>query len=143
MMSATEKKFRKQQQFFFDMLPEGMTDFGLDPSWVRIYPYQILAAPGETKQVQIRVQNYKPSPMKMEVALVAPPEWRIEPDVLKFEVPANSKASHAVSRDAAQGLDARATPRFAIAADVMSDGKYLGQITEATVDIMGPGARTT
>ena len=47
MMEATEQKFRRQQQFFFDVLPEGEVDFGLDPSWVKIYPYQILLAPGE------------------------------------------------------------------------------------------------
>jgi hypothetical protein len=28
------------------------------------------------------------------------------------------------------------SPRFAIAADVLCDGKYLGQITEAVVDLM-------
>ena len=74
--------------------------------------------------------------MKMEVALVAPPEWRIAPDVAKFEVPANSKASHAVSVTLPKEWTARNT-RFAIAADVVADGKYLGQITEAVVDMKG------
>jgi glyoxylase-like metal-dependent hydrolase (beta-lactamase superfamily II) len=136
MMSATERHFRKQQKLFFDILPEGMTNFAMDPSWVRLYPYQILAAPGETKQVQIHVQNYKPSAMKMEVALVAPPEWRITPDVAKFEVPANSKASSTVAVTLPKDWTARNT-RFAIAADVVADGKYLGQITEAVVDMKG------
>ena len=31
----------------------------------------------------------------------------------------------------------RPRPRFAIAADVVRDGKYLGQITEAVVDLKG------
>jgi hypothetical protein len=35
--------------------------------------------------------------MTIEVALVAPSEWRIEPDVLKFEVPANGKAARPVT----------------------------------------------
>ncbi len=136
MMSATERHFRKQKQLFFDILPEGMSNFAMDPSWVRLYPYQILAAPGETKQVQIHVQNYSPSAMKMEVALVAPPEWRITPDVAKFEVPANSKGSHTVSVMLPKSWSAR-SPRFAIAADVMANGKYLGEITEAVVDMKG------
>jgi glyoxylase-like metal-dependent hydrolase (beta-lactamase superfamily II) len=133
-MLATQAKFEKQKQFFADLLPEGETNFGLDPSWVSIYPYQILTAPGERQRLEVRVQNYKPEPVKMEVALVAPAEWKIEPPVVSFEAPANGKASRpveiAIPRDWAPP-----GPRFAIAADVMRDGKYLGQVTEAVVDI--------
>ncbi|MEK7408420.1 MAG: MBL fold metallo-hydrolase, partial [Acidobacteriota bacterium] len=134
LLLATEKKMRQQQQLFFDLLPEGQSNFGLDPSWVSIYPYQILAARGERLKLSVRVQNYKPSPMKMEVALVAPAEWSVEPDVLKFEAPANSMASQPVEIFIPKDWAAPG-PRFAIAADVMSDGKYLGQITEAVVEM--------
>jgi len=136
MMTATERHFRKQQQLFYDILPDGMSNFGMNPSWVRLYPYQILAAPGETKQIQVHVLNYSPSPMKLEVALVAPPEWRITPDIAKFEVPANSKGSSTVAVTLPRNWAAQ-SPRFAIAADVVADGKYLGQITEAVVDMKG------
>ena len=80
------------------------------------------------------VQNYKPSPMKLEVALVAPSEWRIEPDVVKFEVPAKSHDRQPVHIQLPSTWKPPC-PRFAIAADVVCDGKYLGQITEAVVDI--------
>ncbi len=133
---ATQEKMKRQQQLFIGLLPEGETNFGMDPSWVSIYPYQIVAAPGERQRLEVRVQNYKPAPMKMEVALVAPSEWRIEPDVLKFEVPANGKAARPVEITIPKGW-AAAGPRFAIAADVMSDGKYLGEITEAVVEMRG------
>ncbi len=72
--------------------------------------------------------------MIMEVALVAPSEWRIEPDVLRFEVPAGGRGQKSfriqIPRDWRPPW-----PRFAIAADVVCDRKYLGQITEAVVDI--------
>jgi glyoxylase-like metal-dependent hydrolase (beta-lactamase superfamily II) len=133
-MTATEQKLRKQQQFFFDLLPEGETDFGMDPSWVKIYPYQMLLAPGERARGEVRVQNYRPSAMKIEVAIIAPAEWRIEPDVLKFEAPARGKKSQAFTIALPKDWEPP-SQRFAIAADVMSDGKYLGQITEAVVDM--------
>lgn len=133
-MLATEKKFRTQQSFFFDLLPEGETDFGLDPSWVSIYPYQVLATPGAGQRLEVRVQNYRQAPMKMEVALIAPSEWRIVPDVLKFEAPAGQVARQAVEITIPKGWNG-AGPRFAIAADVVRDGRYLGQITEAVVDM--------
>lgn len=135
-LEATEKKLRRQQQFFFDLLPEGETNFGLDPSWVSIYPYQILAARGQRQKLEVRVQNYKPSPVKMEIALVAPAEWTIEPDVLKFEAPANSITSRPFEIMVPKDWSAPG-PRFAIAADVIRDGKYLGQITEAVVEMRG------
>jgi hypothetical protein len=109
-------------------------DFGLDPSWVKIYPYQILTEPGQREELQIRVQNYKSSPMKIEVALVAPSEWRIEPDVAKIEVQPRSHAHYSVHITVPASWKPP-SPRFAIAGDVMCDGKYLGQITEAVVDI--------
>ena len=107
----------------------------MDPSWVKIYPYQIITQPGRRQELQVRVQNYKPSPMKMEVALVVPSEWRIEPDVARFEVPPRSHGQHPVHITVPASWKPP-SPRLAIAADVMCDGKYLGQITEAVVDIV-------
>ncbi|MBI3682282.1 MAG: MBL fold metallo-hydrolase [Acidobacteria bacterium] len=135
-MLATEQKLRRQQQFFFDLLPEGETDFGLDPSWVKIYPYQMLIAPGATQQAEVRVQNYRPGPMKVEVALITPSEWRVEPDVLEFEVPAKGHGKKSFTIAIPKGWSAP-SPRLAIAADVRAGGRYLGQITEAVVDLAG------
>jgi glyoxylase-like metal-dependent hydrolase (beta-lactamase superfamily II) len=134
-MVATEQKFRQQEQFFNDLLPDGEVGFGMDPSWVKIYPYQILAKAGQRQSLELRVQNYKPSPMKIEMALVAPAEWRIEPDVAKLEIPARSHA-HTQVHIAIPASWKPPCPRFAIAADVVRDGRYLGQITEAVVDII-------
>lgn len=136
LLAATEQKFRRQQQFFIDLLPEGETDFAMNPSWLRLYPYQMLIAPGETRKLEIHASNYGAAPMKLEVALVAPAEWRIEPESCALTVPARgqSKTSAAISvpRDWTPPA-----PRFAIAADVMRDGRYIGQLTEAVVEMRG------
>jgi glyoxylase-like metal-dependent hydrolase (beta-lactamase superfamily II) len=131
---ATEQKLRQQQQLFAEILPEGEINFGLDPSWAKIYPYQMLVSPGQRQRAEVRVQNYRATPMKVEVALVAPSEWVIEPEMVKFEVPANAKGSRPFHITVPKDWSAPA-PRFAIAADVMADGKYLGQITEAVVEV--------
>lgn len=133
-MLATEQKFRTQQKYFFDLLPEGETDFGLDPSWVKIYPYQMVLGPGSVQKAEIRVQNYRTEPMEMEVAVVAPSEWRIEPDTLKFTVPAKSH-QHAPFTITVPKTWEGPGPRLAIAADVRAGKRYLGQITEAVVDV--------
>ena len=134
LLEATEQKMRRQQQLFFDVLPEGQVNYGMDPSWVSIYPYQMLIAPGGRQRAEVRVRNYDPSPKKMEVALIAPPEWRIEPEVIRFEAAGSAQSSREFHISIPRGWQGP-MPRLAIAADVMAGGRYLGQITEAVVEV--------
>jgi glyoxylase-like metal-dependent hydrolase (beta-lactamase superfamily II) len=131
---ATEQKMRRQDQWFHEIIADPDANFGLDPSWCSIYPYQMVVKPGDSVSAEIRVQNYRNAPMRMEIALVAPQEWRIEPDVLRFEAPAQAKSARAFQIRIPLEWQP-ASPRFAIAADVICDRKYLGQITEAIVEL--------
>lgn len=131
---ATEQKMRRQEQLFHELIADPDCNFGLDPSWCSIYPYQMQIRPGNETSAEVRVRNYRSAPMKMEVALVAPGEWRIEPDVLRFEVAARASLPRAF-RIRVPADWRPPSPRIAVAADVVCDGKYLGQITEAVVDI--------
>jgi glyoxylase-like metal-dependent hydrolase (beta-lactamase superfamily II) len=135
LMEATLDKFLKQQKFFFDLLPEGEVDYGLDPSWVRIEPYQMTLTPGANSEAVIVVRNYGRSPMKAEVALVAPGEWSVRPDVARIDVPAGREAGARVNISIPKSWQPPA-PRIAIAADVVRDGKYVGQVTEAVADFI-------
>ena len=83
---------------------------------------------------EIRVRNYRSAPMKVEVALVAPVEWKVTPDLLKLEIPPGTLGRQSFSIQVPQDWRPK-HPRFAIAADVLCDGKYLGQITEAVVEL--------
>jgi len=131
---ATEEKLRKQKDLFHQLVADPEPEFGMDPSWVKIYPYQMVVKPGETTRGEIRVQNYRPAPMKVEVALVLPEGWSAEPGVLRLEAAPRAHARGEfllrTSRERPHGQS-----RVAIAADVMADGRYLGQITEAVVDL--------
>ncbi len=135
-MEATEQRLRRQQQLFFEILPEGEVEFGLDPSWLSIYPYQILLSPGERHDLEIRVRNPRIESMRIEAALIAPSEWSIEPDVVKFTVAPGGSSTAKVGASVPRDWSAP-SPRFAIACDVVRDGKYLGQITEAVVEMRG------
>jgi glyoxylase-like metal-dependent hydrolase (beta-lactamase superfamily II) len=136
MMEATEQRLRKQQEWFAEILPDGEVDFGLDPSWLSIYPYQVLLAPGETQTVEVRVRNYKPDEMRIEASLIAPAEWRIEPGTVKMRIAGRGEGRAALAITVPSDWSAP-VPRFAIACDVLRDGRYLGQITEAVVEMRG------
>ncbi len=133
-MLATEQKMRRQEQFFQELIADPDTNFGLDPSWCSIYPYQMLIRPGGSARAEVRVQNYRSAPMRVEVGLVAPGEWTVQPEVLRIEVPAGSRSVGVFQIRIPQAW-VPPSPRLALAADVVCDGKYLGQITEAVVDM--------
>jgi hypothetical protein len=100
----------------------------------------MLIAPGERQRAQLRVQNYS-APMQAEMALVAPGEWRIEPR--RADVPARGKQAREFEMRFPRDWTPP-SPRFAIAADVRANGKYLGQITEAVVEMKSlPGTVQT
>ncbi len=70
----------------------------------------------------------------MEASLITPAGWTVEPQIARLEVPAKGKASTKVAISIPAGWSGR-YERVAIAADVMADGKYVGQVAEAVVDL--------
>jgi hypothetical protein len=107
---------------------------GLDPSWVHIVPYQALAAPGQSRSFEIRVRNLRRRAIRIEAVLVLPAGWRASPTRIKLSVAPGETGKAAVAVSIPAGWRG-AQQRVAIAADVMADGRYLGQIAESVVDV--------
>jgi len=131
---ATEQKMRRQDELFRGIVADPDVNFGLDPSWCSLYPYQMQLGPGASAEAELRVRNHRDRPMQIEAALVGPGEWAVEPDVVRLVVPPRSMSAQAFRIRIPAGWRP-ASPRLAIAADVVSDGRYLGQITEAVVEV--------
>ena len=92
------------------------------------------AKPGSSLAVELRARNYRPKPMQMEAALVLPPGWKAVPEVAAFTIPAKGDGSAGFKVTIPTKWD-RDRPRVALAADVVADGRYLGEIAEGVVDI--------
>ncbi len=129
-----ENRLRLQQQHFQSLIADPDTDFGLDPSWVHIYPYQMVILPGTSKPAEIRVKNHHARPLKVKAALVLPPGWGSQPATVLLEVPPRETASAKVTITVPPDYPSSMV-RTAVAADVTADGKYLGQIAEAVVEV--------
>jgi glyoxylase-like metal-dependent hydrolase (beta-lactamase superfamily II) len=127
-------RLEDQQKYFFDVIADPDCDFGLNPSWVRLYPYQLLAKAGSNAALEVRVRNYRSNPMHLEAALVVPPGWKASPEVLELTVALKADASGGFSVAIPENWD-RAKPRVALAADIRADGQYLGQIAEGVADV--------
>ena len=121
-------------ELFADLIADPDTDFGLDPSWVHIYPYQATAAPGESRRYEIRVRNHRKRPIAVEAALVLPAGWISDPRSVTMNIEPGTERHAPLTVTTPAGFRSPPT-RIAIAADVIADGKYLGQIAEAVVDL--------
>jgi len=130
-----KRRLEKQQAYFHDVIADADCDFGLNPSWVRIYPYQLEARAGSSAPLELRVRNYRAKPMHIEAALVVPAGWKVSPETVTFTVPAGGDANGGFTLTVPDSWD-RAKPRVALAADVMADGQYLGEIAEGVVDVV-------
>jgi glyoxylase-like metal-dependent hydrolase (beta-lactamase superfamily II) len=134
MLLVTKAKIDKRAEYYKNLIADPDCDFGLDATWVKIYPYQMVIAAGDSAPAQVRVHNYRSAPMKIEVAPVLPYGWRSEPEVLRFEAPPKGTVSCPFRLFTTRGGSVSA-PRLAITADVTADGKRLGQIAEAVVNL--------
>ena len=122
-----------QMTSHFEALLPGETNFGLEPSWTQIYPYQSLAKPGDTLNLQVRVNNYLNHAADVEMSLALPGGWEATPALAQINLAAEQRG--AVSFRVHIPADfVFAYPRVAIAADVTFDHRRLGQIAEATVE---------
>ncbi len=129
-----ERRLEQQARYFSDVIADPDCNVGLNPSWVRLYPYQLAAKAGGGAQVELRVRNYRARPMRVEAALVVPAGWKASPQVATFEVPAKGDGKGGFTLIIPEFWD-RSKPRVALAADIMADGQYLGQLAEGVVDI--------
>jgi glyoxylase-like metal-dependent hydrolase (beta-lactamase superfamily II) len=132
-----KRRLEDQQQYFRNVIADPDCNFGLNPSWVRLYPYQLLAGAGSTPTLELRVRNYRPKTMQLEATLVLPPGWQATPEVLHLTIAPHADATGSFMVTIPDNWD-RAKPRVAVAADVVADGRYLGQIAEGVADIQFP-----
>jgi len=128
-------RLHKQQDYFRAVIADADCDFGMNPGWARLYPYQLEARAGASAPLELRVRNYRSKPMQMEAALVLPPGWKAAPEVATLTIPAKGDGSAAFTLTIPENWD-HSKPRVALAADIVADGQYLGEIAEGVVDVL-------
>jgi hypothetical protein len=133
-LEGVKRLIENQTQYFSDVIADRDCNFGLNPSWVRLYPYQLLAKAGATHNLELRLRNYRQGPMQLEATLILPDGWRGIPEKVSVSAPANGWGTGYFKLTIPGNWD-RSNPRVAIAADIVTDGQYLGQIAEGIVDI--------
>jgi glyoxylase-like metal-dependent hydrolase (beta-lactamase superfamily II) len=134
MAEAFATKMKRQDTFFADLIADTDTDIGLDPAWVHLVPYQALATPGQSRKFELRVRNLRRRPIKIQAAMVLPQGWSTFPARLDLTIAPGTTGVTEFTIRIPTGWRSPYS-RVAIAADIIADGRYLGQIAEAVVDV--------
>ena len=129
-----KQRMEKQTEYFTSVIADEDCNFGLNPSWVRLYPYQSTARPGSTAALELRVRNYRSKPMRLEASLIVPAGWAVRPGKLTVEVAPHSDGAGNFAVVVPENWDS-SRPRVAITADIINDRIYLGEIAEGVFDV--------
>jgi hypothetical protein len=106
--------------------------FALDPDVVSFDPYAAVAAPGSEVAFDVEVRNHGGRAVEARVHVVGPDGWTFEqPD--RFSI---APREHGRARIVARVPPTAEERRHVLAADVVLDGRRLGEAAEALVRVV-------
>jgi glyoxylase-like metal-dependent hydrolase (beta-lactamase superfamily II) len=126
---ATRKLLQDRARLLQPLFPWDDPNFGLDPEWVRTYPYRQTAKPGRTAALEVKIYNHSDSDRRAFVAIAAPAGWRAT------AAPGATVAAHSEGTlRFTLSLPAGARGRSVLGVNVRFGGRDLGEFAEAIVD---------
>ena len=134
MVRQFEQRVQQQDGIFHELIADPDTDVGLDPSPVQIYPYQAIAVRGKAVSLQLRARNRRNREVTLELSLTVPSGWHSAPELVELRVPAEGTAAAKIELTVPLNWP-ESNGRRAVAADVVANGVYLGQVAEAVIDV--------
>jgi glyoxylase-like metal-dependent hydrolase (beta-lactamase superfamily II) len=117
-------------ELFTDIIDQPHPNLGMDPHWVEFYPFKVRVKPGDVVRFEVRVRNHEAETKKGSIAFRGREGVQITPDRVGIEVGAGEDAS--IEIVATMPNETR-VHSWTIVADVMWNGKHLGEISEAVV----------
>ncbi len=114
------------------LLPWDQPSYGLDPYWVRAYPYEQRAQPGEQVALELRITNHSDRPQDVAASLRLPTGWGEPPSAQHATLPARSDGSLHFTLDVpVEAAEGRAIVLFAI----RHGDRDLGWAAEAVFEV--------
>jgi glyoxylase-like metal-dependent hydrolase (beta-lactamase superfamily II) len=131
-LEKTLDLLEERWKLFKALFPWDDPNFGLDPHWVRAYPYRQSILPGQSVTLEARIFNHSDLPRMATVELRAPKGWRVQKSGA-VTIPAHTEGA---IRIVAQAPVQPPMRRQVLGLAVQFGGIDLGEITEAIVDYL-------
>ncbi len=132
----------ERMRLFHSLLPWDDPNYGLDEDWVRCYPYEQCAEPGEKVCLQVVFTNHSAEECLASCEVVLPEEWeklsssgQDKPECQEAVIPPKAERGILLTF----GVPRTAQPgRWVVPVDVTYQGRGLGQFREAIL-VIGDG----
>ncbi len=126
------KLLEERRELFSKLFPWDDPDFGLDPSWIRAYPYRQFVLPGQLVTIEARIYNHGAVPRQATAELRAPSGWRIR-EAGHLTIPPHAEGKIRLTAVAPTNPLSR---REVLGLAVHFGDRNLGEIAEALVDFL-------
>ena len=127
----------ERQKLFGQLVPWDHANFGMDQSWVRPFPYEQQAKPGDELKLDVVITNHATEPRSVACRMVVPRVWSGQSAVraesgewVEATIPAKTEGK----LPATLRIPASAKPgRYPVAVDIRYDRRELPQFSHAIV----------
>jgi len=126
------KLIERRRDLLSTLFPWDDPNFGLDPSWVRAYPYRQSVLPSQRVTIEARVYNHSGSPRQAFVELRAPSGWKVDKG-RSVTVPPHTEGGIPLTAIAPAHPPVR---REVLRLAVRFAGRNLGEIADAVIDYL-------
>lgn len=129
----TLEVFRQREMIYRKLLPWDNPNFGLDPFWLRAYPYKQSALPGSRVELEVRVLNHCDQTRMVQASLVLPDGWR---PVVVSGTSRLAAGQEGRIRLSAIAPETRNPRRYVLGLSAVFNGTPVGEVAESIVDLL-------
>lgn len=126
--------FVEREKIYQQLFPHSDINFGLDPCWIRAYPFRQNVLPAGSLELEALVLNHSRQSMDAKVALNLPLGWEATEPAGEKQIPPQTEARIRLRAKAPARPDRR---RYVIGLSAIIDDKPLGEFAEAIADVLG------
>jgi glyoxylase-like metal-dependent hydrolase (beta-lactamase superfamily II) len=125
--------FQLREKLFRNLFPYDDVNFGMDPCWIRAYPYRQSAMPGAPVALEARVQNHSARAKDVHVELRLPAGWKRGTIAARQWIPARAEGRIRLQAVAPAAPESH---RDILGLRATVDGWPLGEFAEAIVNFL-------
>jgi glyoxylase-like metal-dependent hydrolase (beta-lactamase superfamily II) len=115
-----------------NLMPWDDPNFGMDENWVSVYPYLREIEPGKIARLQVRIRNHSAGATRLELELTLPEGLSSRECGKRITIRPKESARVVFKVKASKSIQAR---RHLITVNVIRDGRNLGQLCEAILQV--------
>lgn len=131
---AMQENLDEREGLFGRLFPWEQANYGMDESWVRAFPYEQSASPGERVKVQVFVTNHSAGAREAAARLVVPRSWRRGGEQATPWAAGELPAKRETPLEVRLQIPGDAKPgRYPVAIDVFYDDRSLPEFSEAII----------